>query len=189
MPPPSSIASTPVRVAVVEDDAACRTALAHALQGASDMRLAWTAASRTEAMAALAQDDAAPLDVLLLDLGLPDGSGLDVLVGGMCETDYSGYPDCRDDTLKALQVAVSLGMGQRFTFDTPLMWLDKAETWELARSLGGQALVDLIVNDSHTCYHGVRDTLHAWGYGCGTCPACALRRSGYERWKGGSASV
>ena len=80
--------------------------------------------------------------------------GLHTLVGGMCETDFSGYPDCRDDTLKALQVAVSLGMGQRFTFDTPLMWLDKAETWELARSLGGQALVDLIVNDSHTCYHG-----------------------------------
>ncbi|MFP5443200.1 MAG: 7-cyano-7-deazaguanine synthase, partial [Betaproteobacteria bacterium] len=106
-----------------------------------------------------------------------------------CETDFSGYPDCRDDTLKALQVAVSLGMGPRFTFDTPLMWLDKAETWELARTLGGQALVDLIVNDSHTCYHGVRDTLHVWGYGCGTCPACALRRSGYERWKGGSASL
>ena len=106
------------------------------------------------------------------------------IITGVCETDFSGYPDCRDDTLKALQVAVSLGMGQRFTFDTPLMWLDKAETWELARSLGGQALVDLIVNDSHTCYHGVRDTLHAWGYGCGTCPACALRKSGYERWSG-----
>lgn len=115
--------------------------------------------------------------------------GLHTLVGGMCETDFSGYPDCRDDTLKALQVAVSLGMGQRFTFDTPLMWLDKADTWELARTLGGQALVDLVVNDSHTCYHGVRDTLHAWGYGCGTCPACALRRSGYERWRGGSASL
>ena len=74
--------------------------------------------------------------------------------------------------------------GQRFTFETPLMWLDKAETWELARTLGGQALVDLIVNDSHTCYHGVRDTLHAWGYGCGTCPACALRKAGFERWSG-----
>ena len=108
----------------------------------------------------------------------------EAIITGVCETDFSGYPDCRDDTLKALQVAVSLGMGQRFTFDTPLMWLDKAETWELARSLGGQALVDLIVNDSHTCYHGVRDTLHAWGYGCGTCPACALRKAGFERWSG-----
>ena len=114
--------------------------------------------------------------------------GLHTLVGGMCETDFSGYPDCRDDTLKALQVAVSLGMGQRFTFETPLMWLDKAETWELARSLGGQALVDLIVNDSHTCYHGVRDALHAWGYGCGTCPACALRKSGHQRWSGATTA-
>ena len=109
--------------------------------------------------------------------------GLHTLVGGMCETDFSGYPDCRDDTLKALQVAVSLGMGQRFTFETPLMWLDKADTWELARTLGGEALVALIVSDTHTCYHGVRDTPHAWGYGCGTCPACELRRNGYERWR------
>ena len=108
--------------------------------------------------------------------------GLHTLVGGMCETDFSGYPDCRDDTLKALQVAVSLGMGQRFTFETPLMWIDKADTWEMARLLGGQALIDVIVNDSHTCYQGVRDTLHSWGYGCGTCPACALRKVGHERW-------
>lgn len=111
--------------------------------------------------------------------------GLHTLVGGMCETDFSGYPDCRDDTLKALQVAVSLGMGQRFTFETPLMWIDKADTWELARQLGGDALVDVIVRQSHTCYHGVRDTLHAWGHGCGECPACALRRAGYERWEAG----
>lgn len=110
--------------------------------------------------------------------------GLHTLVGGMCETDFSGYPDCRDDTLKALQVAVSLGMGQRFTFETPLMWIDKAATWEMARQLGGDALVDLIVQRSHTCYHGVRDTLHAWGYGCGTCPACELRRAGYFQWTG-----
>ena len=112
--------------------------------------------------------------------------GLHTLVGGMCETDFSGYPDCRDDTLKALQVAVSLGMGQRFTFETPLMWLDKADTWELALTLGGEALVALIVSDTHTCYHGVRDTPHAWGYGCGTCPACELRRNGYERWRSAS---
>ncbi len=108
--------------------------------------------------------------------------GLHTLVGGMCETDFSGYPDCRDDTLKALQVAVSLGMGQRFTFETPLMWIDKAATWELARELGGDALVDISVRQSHTCYHGVRDTLHSWGYGCGECPACALRRAGHEQW-------
>ena len=106
-----------------------------------------------------------------------------VLVGGMCETDFSGYPDCRDDTIKALQVAVSLGMGQRFTFETPLMWLDKAQTWALAQQLGGDALVATIVAQSHTCYEGVRDVLHAWGYGCGTCPACELRRVGYERWR------
>lgn len=111
---------------------------------------------------------------------------LRTLVGGMCETDFSGYPDCRDDTLKALQVAVSLGMGQRFTFETPLMWLDKAETWELARTLGGQALVTLIIRDSHTCYHGERATLHTWGYGCATCPACTLRKMGYERWMAAS---
>ena len=108
---------------------------------------------------------------------------LHTLVGGMCETDYSGYPDCRDDTLKALQVAVSLGMGQRFTIETPLMWLDKAQTWELARTLGGTALVDTIITLSHTCYLGERGPLHAWGHGCGHCPACALRRTGFERWQ------
>lgn len=108
--------------------------------------------------------------------------GLHTLVGGMCETDFSGYPDCRDDTLKALQVSLSLGMGQRFTIDTPLMWLDKADTWEMARQLGGDPLVDIIREHSHTCYTGERGHLHPWGYGCGTCPACALRKAGYERW-------
>lgn len=109
--------------------------------------------------------------------------GLHTLVGGMCETDFSGYPDCRDDTLKALQVAVSLGMGQRFTFETPLMWLDKAQTWQMAHTLGGDALVTTIVEQSHTCYEGVREVLHPWGYGCGSCPACQLRQSGYQRWQ------
>lgn len=109
--------------------------------------------------------------------------GLHTLVGGMCETDFSGYPDCRDDSLKALQVATSLGMGQRFTFETPLMWIDKADTWAMAHGLGGDDLVNIIIEQSHTCYHGVRDTLHAWGYGCGHCPACELRRSGYARWQ------
>lgn len=108
--------------------------------------------------------------------------GLRTLVGGMCETDYSGYPDCRDDTLKALQAALSLGMGQSFTIETPLMWLDKENTWALAHALGGDALVRLIVERTHTCYEGERGTLHAWGYGCGTCPACALRQLGHARW-------
>jgi 7-cyano-7-deazaguanine synthase len=107
---------------------------------------------------------------------------LTVMVGGMCETDFSGYPDCRDDTVKALQVAVSLGMGQRFTFETPLMWIDKAATWQLANDLGGKALVDIILEESHTCYLGERGQRHSWGYGCGQCPACALRKSGYVRW-------
>jgi 7-cyano-7-deazaguanine synthase len=107
---------------------------------------------------------------------------LTVIVGGMCETDFSGYPDCRDDTVKALQVAVSLGMGQRFTFETPLMWIDKAATWQLASDLGGAALVNIILEESHTCYLGERGKRHAWGYGCGQCPACVLRQSGYERW-------
>ena len=109
--------------------------------------------------------------------------GLRHIVGGMCETDFSGYPDCRDDTIKALQVALNLGMERRFVLHTPLMWIDKAETWRLARDLGGEALVDLIVRESHTCYLGERGALHAWGHGCGTCPACALRASGYARFR------
>ena len=108
--------------------------------------------------------------------------GLRHIVGGMCETDYSGYPDCRDDTIKALQVALNLGMDARFVLHTPLMWLDKADTWRLAESLGGEALVTLIRDESHSCYLGDRTHRHAWGYGCGTCPACDLRRSGWERY-------
>ncbi|MDP5007730.1 MAG: 7-cyano-7-deazaguanine synthase QueC [Glaciimonas sp.] len=109
--------------------------------------------------------------------------GLDVLVGGMCETDFSGYPDCRDDTMKALQVALNLGMATRLKLETPLMWIDKAATWKLAQELGGDALLDLIRADTHTCYLGERGTLHDWGYGCGTCPACALRARGYQQFK------
>jgi 7-cyano-7-deazaguanine synthase len=108
--------------------------------------------------------------------------GASVLVGGMCETDFSGYPDCRDNTLKALQVAISLGLDAPMTIATPLMWLDKAQTWALAERLGGAALTDLIVEHTHTCYLGDRTRRHAWGYGCGRCPACALRRKGYEAW-------
>ena len=106
--------------------------------------------------------------------------GLRHLVAGMCETDYSGYPDCRDDTLKALQVAINLGMDRRFVLHTPLMWRDKAATWALAETLGGSALVDLIVEQSHTCYLGDRSRRHPWGYGCGACPACDLRRGGWD---------
>ena len=105
--------------------------------------------------------------------------GLDVLVGGMCETDFSGYPDCRDDTMKALQVALNLGMATRLKLETPLMWIDKADTWQLAQDLGGNALVDLIRAGTHTCYLGERGALHNWGYGCGKCPACELRARGY----------
>lgn len=105
------------------------------------------------------------------------------LVGGMCETDYSGYPDCRDDTLKSLQVTLSLGLDRRAVIETPLMWIDKAATWALAEDLGGRDLVDLIVEETHTCYLGDRATRHAWGYGCGTCPACELRRAGWEKWR------
>ncbi len=109
--------------------------------------------------------------------------GLNVLVGGMCETDFSGYPDCRDNTMKAMQVALSLGLDQKLRIETPLMWIDKADTWALAHSLGGDELTSLIVHHTHTCYNGVRDALHAWGYGCGECPACALRKAGYEKWR------
>lgn len=106
--------------------------------------------------------------------------GHKVLVGGMCETDYSGYPDCRDDTLKALQVAINLGLDARLVIETPLMWIDKARTWVLARHLGGEELVDLVREDTHTCYLGDRQTRHDWGYGCSACPACDLRREGYR---------
>ncbi|TWC69842.1 7-cyano-7-deazaguanine synthase QueC [Herbaspirillum sp. SJZ099] len=108
--------------------------------------------------------------------------GLNVLVGGMCETDFSGYPDCRDDTMKALQVALNLGMATQLKVETPLMWIDKAETWELARTLGGDALVELVRADTHTCYLGERGALHDWGHGCGKCPACELRARGYRQY-------
>ena len=105
------------------------------------------------------------------------------LVGGMCETDYSGYPDCRDDTLKALQVALNLGTERRCVIETPLMWLDKIETWELAERLGGPELIALIRDETHTCYLGAREPTHPWGRGCGSCPACCLRRDGFEAWQ------
>jgi 7-cyano-7-deazaguanine synthase len=107
--------------------------------------------------------------------------GIRTLIGGMCETDYSGYPDCRDDTLKALQVALTLGTDRRVTIHTPLMWVDKAATFAMAEDIGGKALLDLVIEDSHSCYLGQRTTRHDWGYGCGTCPACELRAQGYAK--------
>ncbi len=112
--------------------------------------------------------------------------GLRRIVGGMCETDYSGYPDCRDDTIKAMQLALNLGLQRRFVLETPLMWRDKAATWALAERLGGTALVELIREETHSCYLGDRTHRHEWGYGCGTCPACELRAAGWRRWSGGS---
>jgi len=108
--------------------------------------------------------------------------GLQVIVTGVCETDYSGYPDCRDDTMKAMQLALSLGLDRRLVIETPLMWIDKAQTWAMAHRLGGDALVDLIVEETHTCYQGDRTQRHAWGYGCGACPACELRAAGWARY-------
>jgi 7-cyano-7-deazaguanine synthase len=103
------------------------------------------------------------------------------LVAGMCETDYSGYPDCRDDTIKAMQVALSLGLDKRVTVHTPLMWIDKADTFALAEELGGPAFLDLVIEDSHSCYLGDRSRRHDWGFGCGTCPACQLRAQGFAK--------
>jgi 7-cyano-7-deazaguanine synthase len=105
------------------------------------------------------------------------------LVTGVCETDYSGYPDCRDDTIKAMQLALNLGMESRFVIHTPLMWIDKAQTWALAEQLGGEPLVNLIREETHTCYNGDREHRHDWGFGCGTCPACELRAAGWERFR------
>ena len=111
-----------------------------------------------------------------------DRRGLEVLIGGMCETDYSGYPDCRDNTLKSLQVALSLGLDKSMTIDTPLMWLDKAQTWAMTETLGGEPLIELVIEHTHSCYLGDREHRHAWGWGCGLCPSCDLRRKGYDGW-------
>ena len=113
---------------------------------------------------------------------LADRRGLPRMVGGMCETDYSGYPDCRRETLDAVQTALNLGMEQRFAIETPLMWLTKAQTWARAQTLGGQTLVDLILEETHTCYRGERGVRHPWGYGCAACPACELRQVGFDDW-------
>jgi 7-cyano-7-deazaguanine synthase len=126
---------------------------------------------------------------LTLAAALAYRRGLSVLVTGVCETDFSGYPDCRDDSMKAMQLALSLGMDQRFLVDTPLMWIDKAQTWALAHALGGEALVRLIVEHTHTCYLGERGQRQAWGAGCGECPACALRARGWLAYQEGQGAA
>ena len=115
--------------------------------------------------------------------------GLHALVGGMCETDYSGYPDCREATLKALEQAIRLGTEIAFSIVTPLMWLSKAETWALAEEIGGEAFVELIIRETHTCYRGDRSQRYPWGYGCGTCPACDLRAKGFQAWQASRAEA
>jgi 7-cyano-7-deazaguanine synthase len=105
--------------------------------------------------------------------------GISILVGGMCETDFSGYPDCRDNTIKAIQLAINLGLDSKINIETPLMWLTKSETWGLAKEIGGGDLIKLIVDETHTCYKGDRSEKHEWGFGCGDCPACDLRKNGY----------
>jgi len=120
---------------------------------------------------------------LIAAAALADRRGADVLVGGMCETDYSGYPDCRRNAMDAMETSIQLGMGLDIVIDTPLMQLTKAETWGMAMELGGHKLVDLIVSDSHTCYAGDRTQLAAWGYGCGVCEACTLRAKGFAVWQ------
>ena len=121
---------------------------------------------------------------------------LDVIVTGVCETDFSGYPDCRDDTMKAMQIALSLGLDRRLLIETPLMWINKAQTWQLAHDLGesaqrggGESLVSLMVEHSHTCYLGDRTHRHDWGYGCGSCPACELRANGWHQWQASRAEL
>jgi 7-cyano-7-deazaguanine synthase len=112
--------------------------------------------------------------------------GIKHVVAGMCETDFSGYPDCRDDTIKAMQLALTLGMDRRFVIQTPLMWIDKAGTFALAHEIGGDALIDVLLAETHTCYLGDREHRHPWGFGCGECPACRLRADGYAKWKAAS---
>ncbi|HTI67833.1 MAG TPA: 7-cyano-7-deazaguanine synthase QueC [Caulobacteraceae bacterium] len=120
---------------------------------------------------------------LVYAAALADRRGIEILVGGMCETDFSGYPDCRRSTLDSMEQSLHLGMDRDFAIKTPLMWVTKAETWALADRLGGPRLVELILEESHTCYLGDRSVRHAWGYGCGQCPACELRANGWADWR------
>ena len=114
--------------------------------------------------------------------------GASTLIGGMCETDFSGYPDCRRETIDAMQAALTLGLASPLSIETPLMHVDKAQTWSMAQDLGGETLIDIIVQDTHTCYLGDRSLQHDWGYGCGGCPACELRAAGWRRFREGVAA-
>ena len=144
--------------------------------------------SLTKGMAIAMADDGLPntfvpgrnLIFLNFSAAIAYRRGIRHIVTGVCETDYSGYPDCRDDTIKAMQLALNLGMDTRFVLHTPLMWIDKAETWALAKRLGGDALVEVVRTQTHTCYEGDREHMHDWGHGCGACPACELRAAGYH---------
>jgi len=120
---------------------------------------------------------------LTMDSAVAWRRGANILVGGMCETDFSGYPDCRRDTLDAQAKALSLGLDRNMAIETPLMYVDKAATWAMAYEQGGQEMIDLIVEHSHTCYLGDRSQRHEWGYGCGECPACDLRARGWAKWQ------
>tara|TARA_Y100000588_G_C14103550_1_gene859898 strand:- start:206 stop:916 length:711 start_codon:yes stop_codon:yes gene_type:complete len=120
---------------------------------------------------------------LTLSAALAYRRGVKHLVTGVCETDYSGYPDCRDDTVKAMQLALNLGMEARFVLHTPLMWIDKAATWKMTEEIGGDDLIEVVKEYSHTCYQGDRSNRHEWGYGCGECPACELRAAGFDQFK------
>ena len=115
--------------------------------------------------------------------------GISTLMGGMCETDFSGYPDCRRATMDALQQSLSLGIDKEFEISTPLMWIDKAQTWKMAHEIGGDELIDLIIKNTHTCYLGDRAKLHDWGYGCGNCPSCDLRKQGFTKWQKDTGNV
>jgi 7-cyano-7-deazaguanine synthase len=184
----------------------CRAAIRHALQarnGLGAAKLGEDHLIRLDALAAMSET-ALTRDVAITmgENGLPTTfvpgrnlvflafagalayrRGCRHIVLGVCETDYSGYPDCRDDTIKAMQVALNLGLEARFVLHTPLMWRDKAATFALAQDLGGDALIDLVVELTHTCYRGDRTHRHDWGYGCGDCPACELRADGWRRWR------
>jgi 7-cyano-7-deazaguanine synthase len=169
-------------------DWAARLGESHTLKIPTLSEISDTALTRDVAIAM--RDDGLPntfvpgrnLIFLTFAAALAYRRGIAHIVGGMCETDYSGYPDCRDETITALNAAVSLGMARPFRFHTPLMWLDKRATWRLAHELGGAGLVDLIREQSHTCYLGERGAQHDWGYGCGECPACALRAKGWREY-------
>jgi 7-cyano-7-deazaguanine synthase len=175
-------------IAALRADWAAKLGESHTLDVPTLADISDTALTRDVAIAM--RDDGLPntfvpgrnLIFLTFAAALACRRGIAHIVGGMCETDYSGYPDCRDETIRALNAATNLGMARAFEFHTPLMWLDKAETWKLAHDLGGAGLVDLIREQSHTCYLGERGARHEWGYGCGDCPACALRAKGWREY-------